>query len=146
MILPSKKIHNELLFSKAHYRAIIEKAYDAIIVTDETGNIIEWNQGAQKIFYYSENEVINKPITILMPERFRQLHLTGFKNAVKNGKLSSNRGVVKIEGLRKDGNEFPIELSLSCWVTDVGTFFLAIIRAISNPSKNDLSDYIRTGV
>ena len=81
--------------------------------------MISWNRGAERIFGYTEAEVLGKPLSMLMPERFRPMHDAGIKRVVDGGVAASRLigKTVEVVGLRKDGREFPLELSLATWDT-----------------------------
>ncbi|UCE62860.1 MAG: PAS domain S-box protein, partial [Nitrospirota bacterium] len=63
-----------LIASEDRFRAIVEAATDAIILSDKKGNILSWNTAAQAMFGYTQEEIVGKPLTNLMPERFREAH------------------------------------------------------------------------
>jgi PAS domain S-box-containing protein len=102
----------------------------AIVSADSNGNIVSWNRGAQTVFGYCEGEILGKPLTTIMPERYRQRHETAFRRSQAGGELSRLKPI-EFHGLRKDGAEFPLELSLSSWQTDEGTFHTGIIQDIT---------------
>lgn len=114
------------------FRSIVESTVDAIISTEADDKITFWNQGAKNVFGYSEEEILGKPVTILMPERYREQHAKGVQRYVQTGRPSIIGKTAEMHGLRKDGSEFPIELSLSTWKTKQKTFFSGIIRDISD--------------
>ncbi|MCX9074875.1 MAG: PAS domain S-box protein [Candidatus Methanoperedens sp.] len=116
--------------SEEHFRSVTQTAKDAIITADSKGNIISWNQGAQIIFGYSEDEIAGKSLTIMMPERFYESHLNAIQRSVLTGRQVIEK-TVELVGLRKDGSEFPIDLSLAAWNTKNEKFFTGIIRDIT---------------
>lgn len=121
--------------SEERYRAITEHSPDAIITADSKGNIILANNSAIGIFGYSKDELIGKPVTILMPESCRQEHLAGFERFLKTGKPRLIGKTYETMGKRRDGTEFPVELSLSSWQVKGERFFTAIIRDITERKK-----------
>ena len=121
--------------SEARFRQVSETASDAIISIDSNGNIVFWNQGAKAIFGYTAAEMVDKPLALLMPERFRKAHQEGLKKAVATEKTDIIRKTVEMAGLRKDGHEFPLELSLASWKTREGIFFTGIIRDITDKKQ-----------
>jgi diguanylate cyclase (GGDEF)-like protein/PAS domain S-box-containing protein len=123
--------------SETRFRSVAESATDAIVAADEKGEMISWNRGAERIFGYTSGEVLRKPLSILMPERFRAMHDAGIKRVVDGGVAASKLigSTVEVVGLRKDGREFPLELSLATWQTPNGRFFSGIIRDISERKK-----------
>ena len=112
-------------------RSVSQAARDAIIGLDEHGDIIAWNRGAETLFGYRESEVRGKDLTIILPERFRKAKVA---EAARSAAGDSSAGLakpIKLHGLKSDGTEFPIELSLGAWTTpEGGTSYTAIIREI----------------
>src|SRR4030067_1725188 len=102
----------ELIESEERFRSIVNSAFDAVILVDSNGNIISWNNSAERNFLYTEEEVLGKPFTIIIPERYRDAHIKGLYRATSTGESKDIGKIVEMNGLRKDGSEFPIELSL----------------------------------
>jgi len=126
-----KRAEMATLESTALYRAVIQSAQDAIVTADSKGHIVNWNQGAEKIFGYTEGEITGQPLTILMPPSYQPRHLAGMKRVQSRRETHIIGKTIQVEGLRKDRSEFPLELSLAQWETDKGSFFTAIIRDIT---------------
>src|SRR5262249_56940554 len=103
----------------------------AIIGADQRGHVVFWNQGARAIFGYEEAEALGKPLTLLMPDRYRDAHRAGMARLMATGEAHLIGRTVELHGLRKDGREFPLELSLATWSTEEGQFFSAIIREVT---------------
>jgi PAS domain S-box-containing protein len=110
---------------------VVQSAQDAIIVTDGTGTIISWNRAACTIFGYEEQEVIGRSLCLLMPERYREAHLMGLRRFLATGESYIMGRTAEFPGLRKDGREFPAEISLATWTTENGRYFSGILRDIS---------------
>jgi PAS domain S-box-containing protein len=117
--------------SELRFRSVTQSATDAIIVADGFGNIIFWNNGGQFIFGYEEGEVIAKPLTFLMPARYRDAHSKGLERLRATGESKMIGTTVEVHGLRKDGQEFPLELSVATWKSGLRTFYGGIIRDIT---------------
>jgi PAS domain S-box-containing protein len=117
--------------SEERFRSVTETANDAIVSIDNLGNIILWNEGAEAIFGYSADEIIGKPVTLIMPERFHEAHRKGMERILTTGKSKIVGKTIELAGLRKDGGEFPLELSLASWKTGEEVFFTAIIRDVT---------------
>jgi PAS domain S-box-containing protein len=124
-----------LLESNERLRSIVETANDPIIGADSLGNIITWNSAATRTFGYSAEEVMNQPVTMLMSEPFALLHEHAMKRAVASGDLYYAKRVREAAGRKKDGTEFPIEVSLSAWKTQQGVFFTGIVRDITERKR-----------
>ena len=112
-------------------RSLVESTPDAIVTADYRGHIITWNQGAHRLFLYAEPEVLGQPLTVLMPVRCHAAHQRGLER-FRFASASPIAGTtVELHGLRKDGSEFPLELSLSSWKTQAGIAYGGIMRDIS---------------
>jgi len=134
-ITKRKKALEALSESEEKFRSITESANDAIISSNDKGQIISWNNGAKKIFGYDEKEILGKQITTLMPNSLKPLHSKAFKNRVCGNKKVQKTiigKVVEMKGIKKNGGEIPIDISVSSWKGNAGQiFFTAIIRDIS---------------
>ncbi len=126
-------IKQALRESESRFRSVAESTSDAIIVADERGRITSWNRAAHELFGYATDEVLDEPLTMLMPERFHARHDAGLRRIVHQGRsVAQTLGrTFEVAGLRRDGTEFPIELSLSTWTTGERRYFSGIIRDIS---------------
>src|SRR4051812_23691663 len=136
-LVESAQMAEALRESENRFRSVAESANDAIIAADQNGDIISWNRGAELMFGYDEAEVTGRPLSILMPERFRPMHDAGIKRVAEGGRAASKLigQTVEVVGLRKDGREFPLELSLAMWESAGERFFSGIIRDISERKK-----------
>ena len=124
-----------LVASEDRFRAIVEAATDAIILSDRKGNVLSWNRSAQRMFGYRPEEIMGRPLTLLMPDRFREAHQKGLERAQLTGEMRIVGKTIELHGLRKNGEEFPIELSLSRSVLTGEVFYCGIIRDISERLK-----------
>ena len=127
----TKKKLESLEHSEERFRSVVETAIDAIITINSSGNIMFWNHRAELMFGYSADEILNKPATVIMPQRFRYAHKKRIAQVASKGKTTVSGKTVELVGLKKDGREFPLELSLAKWETHEGIFFTAIIRDIT---------------
>ncbi|MBE0612871.1 MAG: PAS domain S-box protein [Burkholderiales bacterium] len=125
------RFDDELRASEQRYRAVATSASDAFVTGDGAGRIVDWNPSAERLFGYARKDVIGQPLTLLMPERFRDLHLEGMKRVQSGGERHVIGKAVELTGQRKDATEFPMELSLSAWTVREGLFFTGIIRDIT---------------
>ncbi|WP_423903108.1 EAL domain-containing protein [Exiguobacterium marinum] len=117
------------------FESIIESASDAIIVADHNRIVIQWNRGATDLFGYTSKEVIGQSMATIIPERFREAHERGMKRYEMTGEKRVIGQTVELIGLRKDGAEVPIEMSIGTWKTGKGIFFSSIIRDISERKR-----------
>src|SRR5437660_87491 len=102
-----------------------------------SGNITYFNPGAERIFGYRAAEVNGKPLTVLMPERFRDAHHAGIARYLATGEARVVGKTVELAGQKKDGAEFPLELSLASWQRGSEIAFTAIIRDVTERKRVD---------
>ncbi len=124
-----------LTISEDRFRSVFQSANDAIILSDEQGRIVSWNQAASALFGYTHAEVCGLPLTHLMPERYREAHTRGMARLRATGVSHVMGKTVELHGLRNNGSEFPLELSLGCWTTPDGRYYAGIIRDISERKR-----------
>ena len=121
--------------SEGRFRSVVQCATDAIILANEDGNIIFWNAGAQRMFGYVEREVLGRPLTLIMSPRYRAAHQHGIARIRSGWHSTFGEKSLELHGLRKDGVEFPLELSLATWETQKGMFYGGIIRDITERKR-----------
>jgi len=127
-----KRAYQALLESNIRFQAVFDTATDAIVLADHTGRIMDWNQAAEKMFGYTKDEIFGKPLTIIMPERYREGHTQGLAHFKTTGETRVMGTTVTFYGLRKNGEEFPMELSLNTWTTGQYPSYSGFIRDISS--------------
>jgi len=135
LAVKAERAEESLSESEHRFESLVESATDAIVVANGRGIIVSWNRAASRLFGYSVEETVDQPLTILMPERYREGHTRGLARIEATGKSRLIGSVVELHGLRKDGEEFPIELSLATWKTAKGSYYSGIIRDISERKK-----------
>ena len=87
------------------------------------------------MFGYSDTEALQKPLTFIMPERFQGPHIHAMKKAATEGRLNGPRGPLELVGRKKDGAEFPLELSIALWKSGSEVFFTGIVRDITDRKR-----------
>jgi PAS domain S-box-containing protein len=135
--LKNSRMLEALETSERRFRTLMETASDAIVCADGSGSIILWNQAAENIFGYSTEEVTGKALDIIMPEPRRGEHNDAIRNLVSGGRPKMPGKTIELVGLRKNGEEFPIELSLASWGGTEDLFFTGIIRDITDRKKSE---------
>jgi two-component system, sensor histidine kinase len=117
--------------SESFFRNLLETAPDAMVIVDRRGRIAIVNSQAERMFGYLREELYGEPIEILLPEKMRYSHMKSRSGySVDPHVRPMGRGMV-LTGLRKDGSEFPVEISLSPVVTDGGSFVSSVIRDVT---------------
>jgi diguanylate cyclase (GGDEF)-like protein/PAS domain S-box-containing protein len=136
---PIEETNRSLLENNPLFKMISSISLDGILMVDENQRIIFFNNGAENIFGYSQAEVLGQSLDMLIPHRFtnaHQKHVSHFKEETSPSRLMKER-LAEIYGLRKSGEEIPLEVSISKWEQDNHSFFVAICRDISEKKKKD---------
>lgn len=130
----AKKIeqaHHSLQESERRFHAVFHTAHDAIVLANHDGRIMSWNPAAESMFGYTAEEIFGQPLTLIMPTRYREAHVKGMKHLQTTGEARVLRITLSLHGLRKNGQEFPIELSLNSWNNGQHPSYSGFIRDIS---------------
>ena len=134
-ITPRKKAELALRQSEEQYRVVVETANEAVVSIDETSRILFANSATAKIFGYSAAELIGQPLMILMAQSFRPLHKQAIGRYLETGKRNIDWSGVEVKGRRKNGEEFPIEVSFGEVVNNGRHIFTGCIRDITERKK-----------
>ncbi|HYH20660.1 MAG TPA: MHYT domain-containing protein [Azospirillum sp.] len=127
---------------EARYRAIVDTAVDPIVVVDETGAIQSFNRAAETTFGYAAAEVVGANVKILMPDRHGAAHdeyLAHFRRTGERRIIGVGR---EVEGRRKDGTTFPLDLSVAEWRARRRRYFTGIMRDVTR--RKAAEDALRT--
>ncbi|RKZ41402.1 MAG: hypothetical protein DRQ49_05180 [Gammaproteobacteria bacterium] len=131
----SNPIIKEIEANEKRFRSITQLANDAIIAADENGIITFWNNGAQKSFGYKASEILGKSISILMPNKYKETHTKYFLQAKTTGKTCLKGKTIEVSGLKKGGEEFPLDISIATWLTKGKRVFSAILHDITERKR-----------
>ena len=122
----------ELLDSQANLQAITASAQDAILMMDDHGRLTYWNPAAERIFGHASNEVLGRNLhDLVAPQRFHQAHHTAFPEFLRSGRGAAVGKTLELQGLRKDGQEITVALSLSAVQIKNSWHAVGILRDIS---------------
>ena len=143
-----RKAKDEPRKSEAPYHDIVDTASGAVITITPDGIVYSFDREGERIFGYSAEEVIGQPVTLLMPERFRDLCTAGLRRYLETREARIIGGTTELIGLRKDGSEFLIELYLEETHELESRLFRAVIRDISERKQAyntlpEVRDYFR---
>lgn len=137
-ITERKKVQEALIASSIRLAAILDIAEDAIISINQTQQITLFNQGAERIFGYNALEVLNQPLSLLLPERCASAHYQHIAEYSKSSGLARKMGERgKIFGRRKNGTEFPAEASISQLELEDEKIFTVILRDITEQVQTE---------
>jgi len=117
------------------FRVVAETATDAIITIDEKSVILFVNKAAERIFGYADSEMMGREVTMLMPDYLREMHRRAVGRYLQTGEKHIPWTAVKLTGLRRNGTEFPIEVSLGEHIHGKRRIFTGIVRDISDREK-----------
>ncbi len=126
---------NDLIESQARNKAVVENAVDGIISIDIKGRVESFNSAAEKIFGHSADEVIGQNVKMLMPQPYEREHDGYLYNYLSTGKKKIIGIGREVEGLRKDGTTFPLELAVSEVELDNRRLFIGMTRDITERKK-----------
>ena len=136
-IAERKQTERDLTENQQKLADIMDNADEAIITIDERQKIQLFNQGAEKIFGYRATEIMGKPLDILLPEVFRQIHHQHISNFGHSGEQSRKMAErnSNVFGRHKDGREFPAEASIAKLQTKSGMLFTVMLKDVSEQQK-----------
>jgi PAS domain S-box-containing protein len=130
-----RPLRGRAMMEHARAATVVSHAADGIITIDDRGLIESFNPAAEEIFGYSADEVLGNPLTLLIPGRYRDAHQKGLERTRSTGKSDIIGKTLELHGLRNDGSEFPLELTVSAWNAGKEKFFTGIVRDITERKR-----------
>ena len=129
------KVQRDARLIETRYRELLESTPDAIVIVNDIGRIVFINGQAESLFGYVRHELVGRPLELLMPARYRAAHV-GHRAEYQAQSRTRAMGLgFELRGLRKNGEEFPVEISLSPLETDVGRLGMSAIRDMTYRRK-----------
>ncbi|MHB1586382.1 MAG: sensor histidine kinase [Acidiferrobacteraceae bacterium] len=123
--------------AERRFRALAETAQDAVVAMDSAGLITYFNPAAELLFRYRAEELLETPVERLLPERYRAAHRAGLKRFLATGESRLIGKHVELEGLKRDGTVFPVELSLGSWLDEGRYHFAAVLQDITHRRESE---------
>ncbi|MEK7442454.1 MAG: PAS domain S-box protein [Chloroflexota bacterium] len=123
--------------SQAHLAAIVNTAMDAVITIDADQNILLFNAAAERIFDQPAAEMIGQPLNVLLPQNFHQLHIQDVKRFGETHVTQRGMTALPVEGMRRNGELFPLEVSIAQSEVKGKKFYTAVARDITERKKTE---------
>jgi PAS domain S-box-containing protein len=131
----SIKLLRDAKFLESKYLDLLESTPDAIVMVNAAGLIVLGNSQAERLFGYARGELYGQPVEVLLPSGVRQAHVTHRSNYFAQPRARAMGAGLELHGRRKDGIEFPVEISLSPLHTEQGVLVMSAVRDTSGRKK-----------
>jgi PAS domain S-box-containing protein len=113
------------------FEALVRNAGDAVVIVDRAGSIVFWNQAAERIFGFGEDEALGKSLDLIIPERLRERHWAGFRATMISGSTRYGADVLRVPALHKDGRPLSI------------AFTVCLLRERPDEAPSSIAAFIR---
>jgi PAS domain S-box-containing protein len=145
-ITERKKMEQTLRESEERFRATMDAAMDAIIVIDSKLNVSYWNPAAQRLFGYFQYEIVGKSISRLLSQEIMPKTMATVKQFIEKQSAVSSRQIIERTAIKKDGTEFPVEISYAHLQMDGKFFGVSIVRDVTEKKQiqQKLQDYSKS--
>ena len=138
-VTESRKAERRLRQSEAHLRAVLDAALDAVIGMDAEDRITHWNPRAEVIFGWPREDALGRTLReLIIPERYRDAHRKGLAHFLATGEGPVLGRRIEVYGLRRDGTEFPLELSITALKEGDGWTFSAFVADITDRRRSEI--------
>lgn len=129
------KTERDAQLVEARFGRVLESTPDAIVIVNSAGRIVYVNSQAEAVFGYARADFVTQPVEMLLPERLRQVHGTHRGSFFARPHTRAMGAGLELFGRRRDGQEFPVEISLSPLETEAGTLVMSAIRDATNRKR-----------
>ena len=138
-----QELEEKLRESDARFQTIFQSSRDAIVLLDDRSRILKINKATVRIFGHGQ-DIVDSSFVMLLPERYRQSYEEAIQRIIRKKEKSPDRAL-ELHGLRKDGSEFPLELTLSAWGFQDKSYYTAIVRetTIRKEAEQSLQQKVR---
>ncbi|KIX12635.1 hybrid sensor histidine kinase/response regulator [Dethiosulfatarculus sandiegensis] len=133
--LKAKQVRDQVVENEERLRAVVDTAREGIITVDKKGIIVSWNQGATQVFGYEPEQALGKQVAMLVPDNVLTYLIQIRDQALQDLEKQYVRHLRNITGIKKNKEEFPLELSLASWQTRDGTFYTGIVRDLTEAKQ-----------
>jgi len=137
LVMAAARDITDRMRAEAKFRGLLESAPDAMIIVNPAGRIVLTNAQTVQLFGYKREELENQLVEILLPERFNFAHLGHRSGYFREPRPRAMGAELELYGLRKDGREFPVEISLSPLETEDGVLVMAAVRDITDRRRQE---------